>query len=76
MKMAALVIGVLLMLAGAACFVPGVAANGMMFGAFPVSTPLAIAFIVTGVVGIMIGMSRTRSIPPPRVDGSHDLRDL
>ena len=76
MKTAALVIGVLLLLAGAACFVPGVAANGMLFGTFPVSTPLAIAFIVTGVVGLMIGMSRTRAIAPPRVDGSPDLRDL
>lgn len=76
MKMLALVIGLVLLLAGVACFVPGVAADGMLFGMFPASTPLAIAFIVTGAVGLMIGLSRTRELAPPRVDGGHDLRDL
>lgn len=76
MKMLALVIGLVLLLAGVACFVPGVAGDGMLFGMFPVSTPLAIAFIVTGGVGLMIGLSRTRSLAPPRVEGGHDLRDL
>jgi hypothetical protein len=76
MKTAALVIGVLLLLAGAATFIPGVVADGMMFGSIPVSTPLAIAFIVTGLVGLMIGLSRTRELAPPRADGSRDLRDM
>ena len=75
MKVVALLIGIALLVAGVACFVPGVAADGMLFG-FPVSTPLAIAFIVTGAVGIMIGLSRRRDIVAPRADGAHDLRDL
>ena len=76
MKVVALLIGIVLLLAGVACFIPGVANDGMLFGTFPVSTPLAIAFIVTGAVGLMIGLRRERTLAPPRVDGTHDLRDL
>ena len=76
MKTVALVLGIVLLLAGVACFVPGVSDNGMLFGKFPMSTPLAIAFIVTGVVGLMIGVSRRRDIVAPRADGVRDMRDL
>jgi hypothetical protein len=74
MKTAALIVGLVLLGVGAACFVPGVAADGVLFGMFPVSTPLAIAFIVTGAIGVMIGLSRTRELPPPR--GPGDMRDM
>jgi len=37
--------------------------------------PLAIAFVVTGAVGIMIGMSRKRELPHVSADGS-DLRNF
>ena len=75
MKTVALIIGFVLLALGVACFVPGLATDGILFGMFPVSTALAIAFVVTGVVGIMIGMSRTREMPNlPRGDGT-DLRD-
>ena len=76
MKTVALILGIVLLLAGVACFVPGVSDNGMLFGTFPMSTPLAIAFIVTGAVGVMIGVSRSREIAPPRAEGVRDLRDL
>jgi len=79
MKVAALVIGLALLALGVACFVPGLglAADGVLLGMFPVSTPLALAFIVTGAVGIMIGLSRRRDLaPPPRADGTRDLRDM
>jgi len=76
MKTVALLLGIVLLLAGIACFVPGVSDNGMLFNTFRMSTPLAIAFIVTGVVGVMIGVSRRREIVPPRADGVRDLRDL
>ena len=76
MKTVALLLGIVLFLAGIACFVPGVSGNGMLFGMFPMSTPLAIAFIVTGVVGVMIGVSRRRELVPPRAEGVRDLRDL
>ena len=76
MKTVALLLGIVLLLAGIACFIPGVSDNGMLFGTFRMSTPLAIAFIVTGVVGVMIGVSRRRELAPPRVEGGRDLRDL
>lgn len=75
MKMVALIIGFVLLALGVACFVPGLATDGVLFGMFPVSMPLAIAFVVTGAVGIMIGMSRKRNLHPTRGTGS-DLRDL
>ena len=74
MKTIALLVGLVLLGLGVACFVPGLAADGMMFGMFPVSTPLALAFIVTGAVGVMIGLKRHHDLAPPR--GSNDMRDL
>jgi hypothetical protein len=76
MKTAALVIGLVLLALGVACFLPGLAADGTLFGLFPVTTPLALAFIVTGAVGVMIGLKRTRDLDSPRVDGGRDMRDL
>ena len=75
MKTVALIIGFVLLALGVACFVPGLASDGVLFNMFPVSMPLALAFIVTGAVGIMIGMSRQRELPNvSRGDGT-DLRD-
>ena len=74
MKTAALIIGLVLLGLGIAAFVPGLATDGVLFGMFPVTMPLAIAFVVTGAIGIMIGLSRTRGLPPPR--GPGDLRDV
>ena len=76
MKTIALLVGLVLLGLGLACFVPGLAADGVMFGMFPVSTPLAIAFIVTGAVGVMIGLSRRRELVTPRADGVRDMRDM
>jgi len=75
MKTAALVIGFVLLALGVACFIPGIAVDGVLFGMFPVSTGLAIAFIATGAVGVMIGMSRRRDLPPVSTEG-HDLRNF
>jgi len=75
MKTAALVIGLVLLALGISCFVPGLATDGVVFGMFPVSMPLAIAFIVTGAIGIMIGLSRRRELESPRGDGP-DMRDF
>ena len=76
MKTVALLLGIALVLLGVACFVPGLTENGQLFHTFNVSTPLAIAFVVTGIVGVMIGISHRRQLAPPRADGTHDLRDL
>ena len=75
MKTAALVIGLVLLALGVACFIPGVAVDGVLFGMFPVSTGLAIAFIVTGLVGVAIGAKRGRELPPVTSEG-HDLRNF
>jgi hypothetical protein len=75
MKTAALVIGFILLALGIACFVPGAVTEGTLFGMFPFSVPLAIAFIITGAIGIMIGLTRRRELPPvQRPD--NDLRDM
>ncbi len=74
MKTLALLVGLVLLALGVACFVPGLAADGVLFGMFPVSTPLAIAFVITGAVGIMIGLRRTRELTIQR--GTNDMRDV
>ena len=76
MKMLALVIGFVLLALGVACFVPGLATDGVLFGMFPVSTALAIAFIVTGAFGIMMGVSRRRDLPPATTAEGNDLRNF
>jgi fucose permease len=75
MKTAALVIGLVLLALGVACFIPGLATDGVLFNMFPVSSGLAIAFIVTGAIGLMIGLKRDRELPPVSTDG-HDLRNF
>lgn len=74
MKTLALLVGLALLGLGVACFIPGLAADGVLFGMFPVSTPLAIAFVITGAVGIMIGLRRTRELTIQR--GTNDMRDV
>lgn len=74
MKTLALLVGLVLLGLGVACFIPGLAADGVLFGMFPVSTPLAIAFVITGAVGIMIGLRRTRELTIQR--GTNDMRDV
>ena len=76
MKMNALIVGFALVGLGVACFVPGLASDGVLFGLFPASMPLAIAFVVTGAVGIMIGLSRKRSLHPTTHTPGPDLRNL
>ena len=75
MKTIALIVGFALLALGVACFVPGLATDDVLFGLFPDSLPLAIAFVVTGAVGIMIGLSRKRDLQPTRGPGP-DLRDM
>ena len=76
MKTLALVVGLALLALGIAGFVPGVAVDGVLFGMFPFPMAVAIAFIVTGFVGVMIGASRKRGLVEPRIEGGHDMRDL
>jgi hypothetical protein len=75
MKTLVLLLGIALLALGIAALVPGLAVDGVLFGMFPVTTGLALAFIATGAVGVMIGLSNRRELPPMRGDG-HDLRNL
>ena len=75
MKPIALIIGFILLALGIAGFVPGLATDGVLFGLFPVSTGLCAAFIITGAIGIVMGLSRRRALAPTRASGP-DLRDL
>ena len=75
MKTLVLLIGFALLALGIAALVPGLAVDGVLFGIFPVTTGIALAFIATGAVGVMIGMSRRRELPPMRAEGN-DLRDF
>jgi ABC-type Na+ efflux pump permease subunit len=74
MKIVAVIAGFILVALGAAFFTPGLAEGGVLFGTFPVSAPLAIAFIVTGVIGIGIGFTRRREFNSPRGEG-RDMRE-
>lgn len=74
-KTIALLIGIVLIGLGVACFVPGLAADGVLFGKFPVSTPLAIAFIVTGAVGVMIGLTRRSAVLTTAATSENDMRN-
>lgn len=73
MKIVALLIGLALLAIGIAGFVPGLVADGVLFGVLPTDTLRSALFAVTGVVGIMIGLSGRRELPPTTSTGN-DLR--
>jgi hypothetical protein len=74
MKILALVIGIALLAIGISGFVPQFNQDGMLFGAMPMDQLRSILFIVTGVFGILIGISRRRA--PLVTDGTAgDMRD-
>jgi hypothetical protein len=75
MKTIALIVGIVLLGAGIAGFIPGLADDGMLLGFIPATMPILAALIVAGAAGIIIGISRTHELMPVRVPG-HDLRDL
>jgi hypothetical protein len=75
MKTIALIVGIVLLAAGIAGFIPGLAEDGLMLGFIPATMPILVAIIVAGAAGILIGIARTRELMPVRVPG-HDLRDL
>ena len=75
MKTIALLLGSVLLALGIAAFIPGIAVDGVLFGMFPVSTALALAFVFTGAIGVLIGLSHRRGLPPLAGDGN-DMRNL
>jgi hypothetical protein len=73
MKTAALLIGIALLAIGIAGFVPGLAADGVLFGVLPMDTLRSALFVITGAVGILMGLSSRRELPPTTSTGN-DLR--
>jgi hypothetical protein len=73
MKILALVIGFILVAVGVAGFVPALTPDGVLFGVLPVDTLRSALFIVTGAVGILIGLNSRRELPPSTSNGN-DLR--
>jgi hypothetical protein len=73
MKILALLIGIVLLAIGIAGFVPALTPDGVLFGVLPVDTVRNALFIVTGAVGIMIGLASRRELPPT-TSGGNDLR--
>jgi len=73
MKVLALLIGFILLAIGIAGFVPALTPDGVLFGVLPVDTLRSALFIITGAVGIMIGLSGRRELPPTTSNGN-DLR--
>ncbi|HWH38521.1 MAG TPA: DUF4383 domain-containing protein [Usitatibacter sp.] len=76
MKTVALVIGIVLVLAGIAGFIPQLTPGGLLFGVMPMDTLRSVLFLVTGVAGIMIGVRHRRALVEPRVEGRRDLREM
>ncbi|HYC38781.1 MAG TPA: hypothetical protein VEC19_20295 [Usitatibacter sp.] len=73
MKVLALLIGVVLLAIGVAGFVPAFTADGVLFNVIPMDTVRSVLFLVTGLVGIAIGVSRRRGVLPPST-GERDMR--
>jgi hypothetical protein len=73
MKILALVIGFILVAVGIAGFVPALTPDGVLFGVLPADTLRSALFIVTGAVGILIGLNSRRELPPATSNGN-DLR--
>ena len=75
MRTLALLIGIALLAIGVAGFVPGLNPDGLLFGVMPMDVMRSALFAITGAVGIMIGLSRRRSLPPTSVDRG-DMRQM
>jgi hypothetical protein len=71
MKAVALTIGIVLLAIGAAGFF---SSSGMAFGVLPMDTLKSTLFVVTGLVGVAIGLRRARTLPQTSASGN-DLRN-
>jgi hypothetical protein len=76
MKTVALLIGIVLLLVGIAGFIPQLTPGGMLFGVVPMDTLRSVLFVITGVAGILIGVTHRRALVEPRVEGRRDLREM
>ena len=76
MRVVALLLGMALLAFGVAGFMPAFVENGLVFGLMPVNHVMSAIFVVTGLVGIGIGMKMRHGLaPPPPTPGGHDLRN-
>lgn len=75
MKALALVIGIVLLAIGVSGFVPQLNHDGLLFGVMPMDPLRSILFIVTGALGILIGVTRRRDTYSAPTGHGPDLRD-
>ena len=75
MKVLALIIGIVLLAIGVSGFVPQLTQDGLLFGVMPMDQLRSILFIVTGVFGILIGISRRRTPLIASNGTAGDMRD-
>ena len=75
MKALALVIGIVLLAIGISGFVPQLNHDGMLFGVMPMDQLRSILFIVTGAVGILIGVTHRRAVYVRPTGDNRDLRN-
>lgn len=73
MKVLALIIGFILLAIGIAGFVPALTPDGVLFGVLPMDMLRSALFIISGAVGIMIGLNTRRELPPT-TNNANDLR--
>jgi hypothetical protein len=76
MKAVALVLGVALLALGVAGFIPDLNPDGRLFGQIPMTTVYSILFVISGLVGIGIGLAGRRTMVPPNNSGGsgQDMR--
>jgi len=75
MKIFALVLGAVLLALGVAGFIPDLNPDGRLFGQIPMNTAYSILFVLSGIAGIVIGLSSRRTMIPPRSSsGDGDMR--
>ena len=72
MKVAALLLGFVLLALGIAGFVPDLNPDGRLFGAIPMDTIMSVLFVISGLAGIAIGMSSRRHLTPTASPTSSD----
>lgn len=74
MKAVAMLLGVVLLALGLAGFVPALNPDGQLFGVLPMNTIMSALFALSGIAGIAIGMSSSRTLTPPSNASSNDMR--
>ena len=74
MRIAALVIGMLLLALGAAGFVPGFTTDGLLFGVVPMDHLIGGVAIAIGLAALAFSVARREPLAPSARSSSQDMR--